>query len=744
MRLKPAPAPELKILFLDTETFSDVPLKRGHHAYFAGESEIMVAQWAVNDGPVVVEDLVRIRGDGEVEILDPSDELLEHIFDADEVVIHNSPFDRTGIRKLWGIDIELERTHDTMARAMAHSLPGSLGKLCDIMGVPAEQSKDKRGGELIRLFTMPRPKNTKLRRATKRTHPGEWLEFLDYAGADIPPMRELYKRLPRWNYRDTNTHQELSLWRLDQRVNERGFRVDTHLAQRALETINREQARLADETKLLTGGERGEDGLVTGGEVSKATKRDDMLVHIFVEYGVYLPDMKKDTLERKLDDPELPDALKQLLRVRLATSTTSTAKYTAVQRVCVEEAEGVDVVRGSLAFCGAIRTGRWAGRLFQPHNLPRPDMKPHEITAAIEALQANCLDLVTSEVMKALSNMLRGLIIARPGRKLVAADLEQIESRAAAWLAGEQWKLDKIAEYDVILGYDKKGKPIHAGHDNYVWAYAEAFGVSPEAVEEDKKRNGFWRQVGKVMELAQGYEGGVGAWLAFAMVYRLKLDELAKDAYPKLPRAAREQAEIIWDWRNKKELSTFGLSRKVFVVIEAFKNLWRAAHPAISSYWGDLDNAAKEAVRYPGYEIECRALAFEKKGTWLRMILPSGRVLCYPSPQIKRVKGKEQLTYMGVNQFSRKWNRIPTYGGKLFENATQATARDVMGHNMPDIEDAGFNILLTVHDEVITEAPQDDELTPDLLSAILAKNPPWLRGCPLAAGGFEAQRYRKD
>lgn len=716
-------AREPQILFLDTETFSDVPLSRGHHAYFdTPAAEIMVAQWAVNDGPVHVEDLTEIEADGSVRILEPSDALLEHIYEADEIVIHNSAFDRAAIKRCWGVDIPVRRVHDTMVRAMAHSLPGSLDKLGGIMGVDTELAKAKSGKQLIDLFCKPRPKNVKMRRATKATHPEEWDDFLEYARLDITAMRALYDKLPRWNYRNTNTHRELDLWRLDQKSNERGFRVDMELADRALETIAREKRRLAVEVQELT-----------NGEVQKASKRDDMLVHIFVEYGVYLPDMKKDTLERQLENPELPDALKQLLRVRLADATTSTAKYTALKNSAVRESPGVYVLRGTTAFCGALRTARWGGRIFQPQNLPRPDMEPEAILEAIEALKADCLDLVTTEVMKALSNILRGLIIARSGHRLYCSDLEQIESRGAAWLAGEQWKLDSIAEYDTGDGFD-----------NYVWAFAKAWGVTPEAVMEDKKRNGWWRQVGKVMELAQGYEGGVGAWLAFAMVYRLKLNELAEDAYPRLPRAAREQAEIIWDWRIKKGLSTFGLDRKTFVVIETFKNLWRDAHPATSSYWGELQEAAYEAVRYPGYEIEARKLAFVKKGAWLRMILPSGRMLCYPSPEIRTVKGREQLTYLGVNQYTRKWQRISTYGGKLFENATQATARDVMAHNMPEIEDAGFNILLTVHDEVITEAPESRGLTAEALSAILAKNPPWMKGCPLAAGGFEADRYRKD
>jgi DNA polymerase len=266
----------------------------------------------------------------------------------------------------------------------------------------------------------------------------------------------------------------------------------------------------------------------------------------------------------------------------------------------------------------------------------------------------------------------------------VASDLEQIESRGAAWLAGEQWKLDAIADTTRPSSGREGGRQLRHGLRRGLRRHARG-------VMEDKKRNGFWRQVGKVMELAKGYEGGVGAWLAFAMVYRLDLESWPPTPTPACPAPAREQAEIIWDWRAKKGLTTFGLSRKTFVVIEAFKTLWREAHPAISSYWGELDDAAKEAIRYPGHEIEARRLAFEKKGAWLRMILPSGRVLCYPAPRIETVKGKETITYAGVNQYSRQVDAASqTYGGKLFENATQATARDVMAYNMPEIEDGGL------------------------------------------------------
>lgn len=704
-----APIPER--LYLDTETFSTVPLRYGAHAY-AEAAEIMIATWAEDDGPVHTEDYT----DGDL----PSDRLWELLTDPRvEVVLQNSHFDRTVIAHAWGYQLDVRRVHDTMVRAMAHSLPGSLDKQCEIMGVPLDLAKHKSGKALIRLFCVPQPKNFKIRRATKYTHPEKWAEFLDYAGSDILAMREMYKRLPNWNYRDTNDgHRELSLWRLDQDINDRGFQADVELAESALRAADLENAELKRQVAQETG------GLVTS-----ATKRDEMLAYLLVEHGVELPDMKKDTLERRLADPEIPDAVKQLIQIRLAATTTSTAKYKAVVRSVSADGR----LRNTLAFVGALRTGRWSGRLFQPQNLPRPMLKQPMIEAVIAAAKAGCLDLIDCEIMAGLRDALRGMIIAAEGRKIVSSDLKNIEGRVAAWLAGEDWKLEAFAEID--------GDP--SLPDMYCRAYAQSFNVSPESVMFDYKAGGEQRQVGKVQELALGYEGGVGAFLSFAAVYRLDLEDMARRAYATLPEAVRTQAEIMLDWRKRKRLTTYGLSDKAFVVCESFKALWRKAHPAISTYWKELDDAAKEAVRNPGRAVYARKLKFIRKGAWLRMILPSGRALCYPAPQIKSVKGKETLSYKGVNQYTRKWTRISTYGGKLFENACQAVARDVMAHNMPAIEAAGFRIILTVHDDVITEPLDKAELTSDYLSSLLATNPPWMPGCPLAADGFEAQRYRK-
>jgi DNA polymerase len=195
------------------------------------------------------------------------------------------------------------------------------------------------------------------------------------------------------------------------------------------------------------------------------------------------------------------------------------------------------------------------------------------------------------------------------------------------------------------------------------------------------------------------------------------------------------------EWTKKKRRSTFGLSDRAFMVCESFKRSWRAAHPEVVSFWKDVGDTVRAAINRPGVTFPCRRLRIRRDGAWLRIQLPSGRFLCYPSPQ---VADDNTISYMGVNQYSRKWARIKTYGGKLVENITQAAARDVLTANMPAIEQAGYEIVLTVHDEILSEAPDSEDFNAEHLAALMATNPAWADGLPLAAAGFEAARYRKD
>lgn len=353
-----------KCIFLDTEAFCETPINNGTHRYAEG-AEIIMWQWAVGDGPVVIRD-----GDEDI-----SDLLALLEDESYEVVIHNSAFDRTVIRHATGLDIPVERVFDTMVCAMAHSLPGALGTLCSILGVPVDKAKDKEGKTWINLFCKPQPKGRKIRRATRDTHPIEWQKFRDYGGLDIEAMREIYKKLPRWNYRGA----ELELWHLDQKINERGVLMDLDLAHGAIRASDRAQKELARQAVEMT-----------DGQVTAATQRDKMLEHILEAYGIQLADLKGSTVERALEDEDLPPELKELLRVRLDASKTSVSKYKRVLNGVSADGR----LRGLLAFCGALRTGRWAGRLWQPQNLSRPTIKDDEIERWIEAMKNDAEDLV--------------------------------------------------------------------------------------------------------------------------------------------------------------------------------------------------------------------------------------------------------------------------------------------------------------------------------------------------------------
>lgn len=680
-------------LYLDLETYSDTPISHGTHAY-AAQAEILLIAYAVDNGPVHVIDYTTEHPDDQefVRLYEHPDTLL---------VAHNSAFDRT-VLNACGYPSAPEQWRDTMVQALAHSLPGSLGELCQIFRLPTDQAKDKDGRQLVHLFTKPRPARSQLRRATRHTHPQEWARFVEYARLDVAAMRAVHQRLPAWNYQS----DELALWHLDQHINDRGVAIDTALVHAALAAVAQAQTQLNAQTQSAT-----------GGQVAAASQRDALLNHLQTQHGIALPDLQKATLERHLANPDLPAPVRELLQLRLHTATTSTAKYKTLAKAVSADGR----LRGTLQFCGAARTGRWAGRLFQPQNLPRPTLDNPSIDTGIRALKLHAAHLVTDNIMELAASALRGCIIAAPGHKLVVADLSNIEGRVLAWLAGEQWKLQAFRDFDA-----------GAGHDLYKLAYAKAFNVAPDNVNKEQ------RQIGKVMELALGYEGGVGAFTTFAAGYGIDLDAMAAGA--DIPAELWAEADRAWHWFKEQKRPTHGLAYETWCTCDAFKRAWRNGHPAIASFWPELEAAALRALQ-TGQPQTCRRLHLDKHQAWLRIRLPSGRRLCYPAASISE-EGK--LSYMGIDQYRRQWQRIPTYGGKLAENITQAVARDILARAMPAIEAAGYRIVLTVHDEIIAEAPDQSQYNAEHLAALMATPPAWAAGLPLAAAGFEAQRYRKD
>lgn len=348
--------------------------------------------------------------------------------------------------------------------------------------------------------------------------------------------------------------------------------------------------------------------------------------------------------------------------------------------------------------------------------------------------------MTTTSVMELCANTLRGLFVAATGKKLVVSDLSNIEGRVLPWLGGEEWKLQAFRDYDA-----------GTGPDIYVLSFATAFRVAIELVTKNQ------RQQGKGMELSLGYEGGVGAFINVAAAYGLDLVTLAIAVLAVTPADVRSEAKSFWGWAVK-ENRTLGLDENVFVACDILKRLWRRAHPRIankcrdhrdipcydpcahSGLWENYYKAARCAIEFPDTVYDAGRCRFIVNGNWLRVLLPSGRELSYPAPQLD----DGTISYLGMNQYSRKWSRIKTYGGKIAENVDQAVSRDVLAFAMPRAEAAGYRIVLTVHDELVTEAPDTDDYDDKKLSVILATNEDWNAGLPLAAGGFQGYRYKKE
>jgi DNA polymerase len=704
---------KIATLYGDLETYSEVPIKHGTYKY-AENCEVMLFSYAIDDGPVKVWDVI--------DELVPSDLSVPLFDDSVELVFQNSMFDRTVMRLEMECDLPITRFRDTMVQALAHSLPGALGKLCAILNIPHDQRKMDTGRQLIHLFCKPRPKNSALRRATRDTHPQEWAQFVEYAAHDVEAMRAIYKKLPTWNY----SGDELALWHLDQRINDRGMCVDTDLATAAVRTVKREKDRLARRT-----------GAITNGAVGATTQRDVLLAYLLAEHGAELPDLQAATLERRLTDTDLPAEVRELIAIRQQASSTSPTKYTSLLNAVSADGR----LRGTKQFDGAARTGRWAGRVFQPDNLMRiPKHVKPQYDELIGYIKADSVDLLVDDPIEICASVVRGSIIPGPGKKFAISDLSNIEGRVLAWLAGEEWKLQAFRDYDA-----------GTGHDIYAIGYARSFGGTPEEVMADDKAGGIKRQVGKVQELASGYQGAVGALVTMAQTYKLDLEQLVAEGAAlidetTLAKAREAYAGVLAEMAAAEaksrppRMTDFGLSERAYTVLWSLVFKWREANSKIRAFWYDLEAAVRASIVHPERTTTVGSLCVDRRGNWLRIRLPSGRFLCYPAPKVNIETGK--ISYMGMNQYTKQWSRIGTYGGKLAENVTQAVARDILAVAMPVAEAAGFEIVLHVHDELVTEIPLGGNSAG--LGEIMRTAPAWADGLPLAASAYETNRYRKE
>ena len=686
-------------LWLDLETYSTVPISDGLETYCEGV-EITLFLYAIDQGDVNCVDLT-------IEGQELPDELVHAIKTAKKLWAHNTNFDRTVLNKcLPQFDWSIERWRDTMVQANAHGLPSGLGNLCEVMGLGSDMAKDSNGSRLIPLFCKPRPQNHKLRRATRDTHPVEWQQFIHYGVSDVKAMREGHRLVPKTNY--PNNEQELAHWHLDQKINDRGFQVDIELVESAIAAVKQQTKSLKDQIKG-----------VTYGELTSTTKRDKTLEYILREYGVSLPDLTKATLERRLNDPAIPEGVKELIRIRLQAGASSTSKFARLGKAVGKDGR----CRGTIQFCGAKRTGRAAGRVFQPQNLPsRGLLGKKEIAFGIRALKDGDALEYFPNVMKLLTSAIRSCVIAGPGKKLVVSDLSNIEGRVVAWVTEEEWKIEAFRAFDA-----------GTGPDLYNLAYARAFQVDVDSVTKQQ------RAIGKVMELMLGYGGGVGAFVTGALGYGFDLEELSGRIWDTLPEEQVHQARNFLGWVRQRKMPTYDLSDEAFITCDVLKRLWRSSNSNISGYWKKLEDTVARAINNEGKVYPCGPhIKVMKRGGWLRIKLPSGRIIHYPSPVLE-----DGLKFFGENPYTRQWQRLTTWGGTLLENIGQAIARDVLYYSMPYAEEEGYEIVLHVHDELVTETDDNNNFTVGGLSDILAAGFSWTEGLPLSAAGFEDYAFRK-
>lgn len=689
-------------LWLDLETFSDIPLDYGVYRY-AEKARILLCAYAVDDAPARCVDCAALEPM-------PADFTAALKNPECEIWAHNSNFDRTILSRHPGCEAaarDISRWRDTMIAARALGLPGALLDLCGVCRIPADEAKDKDGRQLVNLFCKRRPDG---QIADRNSHPVEWDRFREYCRLDVEAMRAVYKALP-YKVIAPSIWRE---WHLDQRINDRGMAIDTALVSAAVAASEAAQ-------------ENGDAAVcrLTEGRVQTVGQLDALIGYLLERFGYSVPDLQRGTLENRLNDPACPPEVRELLSIRLSCSKASVKKFKVLQNATGPDGR----LRGCLQFFGAVRTGRWAGRLFQPQNLPRGSLTPPEVEEAISALKSGIAPVIYDDVNAVVSSCLRGAIISPSGKKLVVADLSNIEGRVLAWLAGEDWKLDAFRAYDA-----------GTGPDLYKATYARTFGISPDEVSKKQ------RQIGKVMELGLGYQGGVGAFVNFARVYRLDLDELAAHVAASTPAEDMEAARERYRWIKRKGGAPSDLTPEAWAACDVIKTSWRAAHPAITAFWDSCAAAVAEVLS--GRAVIAKAgryVRFGRVGTYLACYLPSSRVMMYPAAELCSESGDAALfRYYGPLPASKRWGWLRTYAGKIAENITQAVARDVLASTMEAIDDAGYHIVLSVHDELITETPDTPEFTEEKLAGMMATAPKWAEGLPLSAAGFSGYRYRKD
>ena len=700
--------------FCDFETASKADLRKvGVDNYSRDPStRVLMLALAINDGPAGLWEPHKRPGI-------PAS--LQKLIDDPDVIFvaHNAAFERAIFKNVLGVDIPPCRWICTMAMAYSLALPGSLDQLTrDALKLKGEHQKIAEGKKYIQTFCKPRPKNHVTAKNPREfndwdSHPEEWDSFCHYCLQDVIAERKVFLLLRKFF---PNLDETFDLWAYDQQINDQGYPLDLDLIGGAIALAKEAKKRFTAEMIALT-------GLANPNSTTQA-------LAWLQDRGYPFASIKKDRVKVALadfKDQMSPEALK-FIRLRSASTKTSLKKFDAMLRAVADDG----VLRNTLQFCGAGRTGRWAGRVAQLQNLPRPVKRVEKhldyVRQLIRDEDFDTLELLFGNVLDVLVSSIRSAIIAPPGKVLNVCDLSAIELCVLAWISGCEFWLDVLR---------KKQDPYKAFGVHYL-------GKPYEEITKDE------RNECKPAALGAGYRLGGG--------------EL-RGQYPDQMKTG------LWGYAASMgvELSQAQSKRAVEV--------YRDLSPEIKQMWYDLENAARDCIK-DQQPRKVGLLVFDIRAPFMRIRLPSGRHLFYCRPAVKRLKQivyerddsgnliydefgdtipkknargeieyreKWEISYEGVHQTTKAWVRMDTHGGKLVENIVQAIARDILVSGMLEARKAGFNIIGHVHDELISLDDEfDEEHSVAKLRECMSKVPAWAKGLPLDAAGFSSDFYRKD
>ena len=648
----------MRELGIDIETYSSADLKScGVYKYAeAPDFTILLFSYAIDGGPVICCDMAQ----GET----LPDSIVAALRDPAVIkTAFNAVFERVCISRYYGWPLmDPKQWRCTMVRAARMGLPLSLGQCGEVLHLA--DGKMKEGAALIRYFSTP----TRGKRHLPADAPDRWEVFKRYNIRDVEVEQAILAKVRRLEPADFDEQ----LYVADQNINDRGVLMDRRLVDNAARFDAEYKAQLVDEAKALTG-------------MENPNSPAQIKAYLKEVAGVEVETLNKKVLDDVAAQVEGNAKACRVIELRREMGKTSNKKYTAMQQCVCSDGR----IHGLLQFCGAARTGRWAGRLVQVQNLPQNHLE--DLDYARQLVKLGDLDnfqLNYENPTQVLSELIRTAFVAKPGCVFHVCDFSAIEARVVAWLSGESWVLDVF----------------RSGGDIYCSTASKMFGVPVEK----HGINGELRQKGKISTLALGYGGGVSALEAMGGS-RLGLTE-------------DEERDIV--------------------------HRWREANPHIVKFWATVEAAAIHAIKTREAVTINRGIVVSYKWGYLLITLPSGRTICYPRATvgIERNDGwrgdHDIIEYEGMNQITKKWEKIRTYGGKLTENVVQAIARDILGFIILRAESKGLKIVFHIHDEIIVEAEPGQTL--EEVEALFSDPIGWCEDLPLKGAGYTTPYYLKD